>query len=503
MHLSGRLDVDLVAVEKDDELTLLVELTAASRPAGVDRAPATLQIVLDRSGSMRGDRLDGAKAALLALVDRLDPEDNLGIVAFDDRVQVVVPAGPLVDKDLVKQAIVAVRPGGSTDLSGGYLRGLQEAQRVAGDAGATVLLISDGHANAGVVDPVRLGAVAAQARAAGVTTSTIGFGLGYDERLLAALAAGGSGNELFAEQADAAVALIAGEVQGLLDQVAQAVSLRIGWTAHVAGATVLNDVPVAATATGLTLELGSFYAGETRRLLMTLLVPGIAALGLAQVATVELTSVSLPDLVQSTTSLPVHVNVVPGDIAAGRIPDPHVRSEALFQRTQQTKRESSRLLSQGRVAEASDLLSATSRDLLAQLSSLPPEVSGELTREAGLLRMLADEAHIDSSRAAKASSMDSSRKSRTRGRASSGAGVMLRLADDVDGSGMLHLQEWEVVRLARLLPDALRRALLPAAGHVHGQEIALQIAAVVADTHELRPFFEAAATSGGFAVESA
>ncbi|MCX4427213.1 vWA domain-containing protein [Streptomyces mirabilis] len=104
-----------------------------------------------------------AKTALKDLVDRLRPDDNFGPVAFDDQAQVVAPAGPLTDKDAVKSAIAGLRPGGSTNLSPGYLRGLQEAERVAADAGATVLLISDGHANCGVTDPEILGEKADEA----------------------------------------------------------------------------------------------------------------------------------------------------------------------------------------------------------------------------------------------------------------------------------------------------------------------------------------------------
>src|SRR5689334_24834889 len=112
MQLSTKLDCDLVAVEQADELTLLVELTAPTPETTVRRQPATLQIVLDRSGSMAGDRLEGAKTALFALIDRLDPTDNFGLVAFDQYVQVVVPAGPLTNKDSVKAAIAAVDDGG-------------------------------------------------------------------------------------------------------------------------------------------------------------------------------------------------------------------------------------------------------------------------------------------------------------------------------------------------------------------------------------------------------
>ena len=58
MHLSTKLDCDLVAVETTDELTLLVDLAAPTAATTETRAPATLQVVLDRSGSMAGDRLE-------------------------------------------------------------------------------------------------------------------------------------------------------------------------------------------------------------------------------------------------------------------------------------------------------------------------------------------------------------------------------------------------------------------------------------------------------------
>ena len=119
MHLSALLDVDLVAVETTDELTLLVELTAPTPATAAKRQPATLVVVLDRSGSMAGGRLQAAQAALLNLVDRLDPADNFGVVAFDNDVRVVVSAGPLTDKASAKQAIAALGTGGSTNLSAG------------------------------------------------------------------------------------------------------------------------------------------------------------------------------------------------------------------------------------------------------------------------------------------------------------------------------------------------------------------------------------------------
>jgi Ca-activated chloride channel family protein len=498
MHLSALLDCDLVAVEQTDELTLLVELTAPSPSPTTTavRQPATLQVVLDRSGSMAGDRLGGAKSALIDLVDRLDPADNLGVLAFDNDTQIVVLAGPLTSKSAVKRAIAAIDDGGSTDLSSGYLRGLQEAQRVAGPTGATLLLVSDGHANAGVTDPVQLGQVATRARSKNVTTSTLGFGLGYDERLLAALARGGAGNELFAEEADTAVALIAGEVDGLLTQVAQAASLRLTWTDHVAGISVLNDLPVVGLPDGAMLELGTFYAGETRHLLVKLNVPGIPAFGLTQVATLEFTHVSLPDLVQHTTTVPVMVNVVPGDQAAGRIPDPKVRSEELFQNTQKAKRESSRLLSQGRGDEAWAMLFDAGQSLRLGSATLPAMYADELVGEADVIDALAGEARIDSARAAKATSYDATMKSRNRGRQTRGGRIALRTGD---GSELV-LEEWELQQLLRDLPAELARALRPSTT-ARDSRTAQAVAAALGGDHRAHGFFDAAGRTGGFRVE--
>ena len=105
-----------------------------------------------------------------------------------------------------------------------------------------MLLISDGHANAGVTDPARLGGFAAEAGSAGIVTSTPGFGLGYDETLLSAIAAGGNGSELFGEDADEAMVAISQELDGLLAQTPQPASLLSRMTPVCKRVLVVNDM---------------------------------------------------------------------------------------------------------------------------------------------------------------------------------------------------------------------------------------------------------------------
>jgi len=199
MHIDALLGFDLVAVKSQDRITVLLELAAPQASSRASRAPSTLQVVLHRSGSMGGGPLAAAQEGLDRLLVRLDPSDSFGLVFFDDRAEVTVPTAPLTDKAAVRAAVAGVFVRGMANLSGGYLRGLREARRAGGDRGATLLLLSDGHANEGVVDHAQLERIARDGRSHAVTTSTLGLGLGYDEALLASLAWGGAGDAHFAE----------------------------------------------------------------------------------------------------------------------------------------------------------------------------------------------------------------------------------------------------------------------------------------------------------------
>src|SRR5262249_20278367 len=143
------------------------------------------------------------------------------------------------------------------------------------------------------------------------------------------------------------------------------------------------------SADGVIAELGTFYSGETRKVVLTFSVPSVASLGLTRIATLELTYVELPALLQHTVSVPVHVNVVPGDEAAGRVPDAVVRTEVVYQRVQQAKRSASRYLQEGEYEKAQAELTAAEelvRDRLRE--GAPAALEQELQQEVVELRYL-------------------------------------------------------------------------------------------------------------------
>jgi uncharacterized protein with von Willebrand factor type A (vWA) domain len=147
-----------------------------------------LCIVIDRSGSMAGEKLEQAKKSCLDIYESLNSSDRLTVLAFDDEVVSVV--NPQTPPNLVKERIMALEPGGSTNLSKGWYLGLLELQTYTTDKHINrLILLSDGQANQGEQKPSTLGSESSRARnEMGITTSTIGIGTDFQEDILATLA---------------------------------------------------------------------------------------------------------------------------------------------------------------------------------------------------------------------------------------------------------------------------------------------------------------------------
>ena len=395
MNVKALLDVDMVALEAADKVTLMLDLTAPANPAQSTRPGQAIQVVLDRSGSMEGQPLDAAKGSLLKLVSRLAPQDAFGLVAFDDTALVIVPTRTMADHHMpsLRKAIRQLDTGGSTDISAGYLLGLRELTRVQAAGGSTLLLISDGHANAGEQDPKFFQEVSIKTATEKVTTSTIGLGNGYDETILEALAQGGGGAHRFAGSIDEAVGAIAAEVDDLLDKTIVNAVLRVTPTSAMAGLAkieIIQRLPYWKDGETFVVQLGDLYSGENRRFMIDLDVPGIAALGLCKIADITIEYLDLAQRQEISVTMPVNVNVVPGDVAAGRIADPIVRAERLILEAQTAKSLAVDELLNGKIKEASSRLKGAASSLRREASLIP--VTDERSAESmAIIKSEADE----------------------------------------------------------------------------------------------------------------
>jgi Ca-activated chloride channel family protein len=369
------LDTDLVAIESEDKVTVMVDLTAPVTENQTSRPARGVQICLDISGSMEGAPLASAKESILKLIDRLDKKDTFGMVIFDDTAKVAVPTKPLIDHDIaqLRKAIRKIQTGGSTDISAGFTLAMREASRNKLEGGTSLLVISDGHANAGERDPQFFADVAAKSATEKITSASIGLGNGYDETILEAIAQGGGGAHRFAADIDEAVGAIAAEVDDLLDKVIVNTALRFRPTAMAKGQPkieLLQRLPYWMDGEDYVVQLGDLYAGENRRFIILVDVPGIAALGLCKIADVTIEYTDLAARNEISVTMPVNVNVVPGDQAAGRIEDPVVKAERMILQAQSEKALATQEILQGDQKSATKRLKGTAANLRSHASEI-------------------------------------------------------------------------------------------------------------------------------------
>ena len=228
--LSARSDRRFIRTGHRSERFVLVELEAPASTRKPERDQVNIAFVLDRSGSMSGQKIELAKRAIEFAVGRLLPTDRFSIVCYDDRIDVVV-GGTYASTEAKSNGLKQLRSidaRGSTDLGGGWLRGAEQVALELAERGVNrVLLLTDGLANQGITDPGELASHAAELRARGVTTTTFGVGNDFDEALLQAMADAGGGHFYYIENAAQIQDHIASEVGELLEVVARQASVEV------------------------------------------------------------------------------------------------------------------------------------------------------------------------------------------------------------------------------------------------------------------------------------
>lgn len=205
-----------------------IDLTGFKIDDEKERTPVNLALVLDKSGSMNGQKMEQAIEATLLAIDRLSPGDVVSVIAYDNQAHVLLPATEVVDKHAIKERVRYLGAGGGTALFAGVTQGAWELRKFLDPSRVNrVVLLSDGQANQGPSSPSELGDLGAALIEDGISVTTIGLGLGYNEDLMTQLALRSDGNHSFVENVENLAMIFDQEFGDVLSVVAQDVAVSI------------------------------------------------------------------------------------------------------------------------------------------------------------------------------------------------------------------------------------------------------------------------------------
>ncbi len=240
VHLRITSDRPVVEAGKSHTVRVKVEVEGAELPAA-ERPPVNLSLIIDKSGSMRGDRIEHARQGAIEAVRRLGSQDIFSVVVFDSRVETLIPAQRLTNLGLVEEQITGIQAGGTTNIHGGMQAGLAELKKNLDKKYLNrAVLLSDGLANVGPTRPEAFDQLGREFSRSGVIVSTVGLGRDYNEQLLTSLAQASEGNNYFVDNPKTLPKIFEEEIGALVSTVATGVTITIELPAQVSLGKVLG-----------------------------------------------------------------------------------------------------------------------------------------------------------------------------------------------------------------------------------------------------------------------
>jgi Ca-activated chloride channel family protein len=268
------------------EVVHLALVFKAEKQQSARQTPFAFGLVLDNSGSMSGNPLEYAKSAAAMVLRNLRDDDRFSLVVFSESARTIIPLQLAADKARLQAAIANIHPEGSTNLTAGWMLGRDEVAKAPGDIPRKLLLLTDGHLNAGIVDPAQVRQIVGSGlEKERIRTSCLGFGDGYNEDLLDELSKAASGALHDAASPETFPAIFRQELESLLSLSAQNLRVRIRKLHYCSGLAMLSDYPmVALPEGGIEITVGDLVSEEQRVLVLALEVLPIPPLADGQPA---------------------------------------------------------------------------------------------------------------------------------------------------------------------------------------------------------------------------
>ncbi|MBE9222391.1 VWA domain-containing protein [Cyanobacterium stanieri LEGE 03274] len=265
---------DAISSDKVTNLDVVVRITVPEIKTNQKRPMLNLGLVIDRSGSMHGAKMEYARQAAIYGVQQLLECDRLSVTIYDDEVEVIIPSQQVKDKSDIINRIKRIQPDGMTALYDGWLEGAtQVSQHLQPESLNRVILLSDGLANVGETNPDVIGNDVHGLSKRGVSTTTMGIGDDFNEDLMQGIALSGDGNYYYIQNPDQLPTIFNAELQGIMATIGQRVSLGVRTFAGVELVDVFNDLEK--TEYG-NYKLPNLIAGNEFDMVLRLKIPAMA-----------------------------------------------------------------------------------------------------------------------------------------------------------------------------------------------------------------------------------
>lgn len=291
-----------------------------------ERPPVNLAIVIDRSTSMKGPRMDQVRAATQEILTSLQPSDTASIVAFSDRAEVIVSPDQARDISVARARMSLMQADGGTEIGQGLRLGIQELQRNYSREGVNhLILLTDGRTYG---DEDECIAMANNVAEKGITINGVGIGGDWSDRFLDDLTAATGGSVLYLDKPKSVTGLLEGIFENLSKVVASHVRLRGNLSQHVdlRSGFRLEPEPMVLGDT-LPLMLGNLQREGRIRLLLEAVIHPIGKVQNLQLAHLEVTG----DLLEKSSDpvpLPLEL-ALPVSEEPDTDPPPEAISDAL------------------------------------------------------------------------------------------------------------------------------------------------------------------------------
>jgi len=188
----------LVHLNEAQLIYILLEAGPRTLEEKIPAPPLNVCLVLDRSTSMKGEKIDMVKTAAMQLMKNLRPHDIFSVVAFSDRAEVLIPAAYQNDRDKLQGRIQMIQPGGATEIFQGLEAGFNEVRRGLDPARVNhIILLTDGQTYGDEQACIRLAEEAARQN---IGISGMGIGGDWNDIFLDTLASQTGGNSAYISQ---------------------------------------------------------------------------------------------------------------------------------------------------------------------------------------------------------------------------------------------------------------------------------------------------------------